>query len=155
MKPLQRAESIPPKWSTWAAHVTQSTGISMEAARKVYEEEFIEGESWMNDHYVVIKKELPNGFTHLSIRRTDRKACRDWRDFQQMKNQLCGDEREGVELYPAESRLVDTANQFHIWVAPPGTHIGCGYFMGRNVSGTDEAAKIPGAVQRDLEEGSG
>ena len=27
-----------------------------------------------------------------------------------------GEENEGVELYPAESRLVDGANQFHLWV---------------------------------------
>jgi hypothetical protein len=33
-----------------------------------------------------------------------------------MKNQLVGEENEGFEIYPAESKLVDTANQFHIWV---------------------------------------
>ena len=41
----------------------------------------------------------------------------DWRDFQRIKNELIGEEYEGVELYPAESRRVDTANQYHIWVA--------------------------------------
>jgi hypothetical protein len=39
-----------------------------------------------------------------------------WRDFQRIKDELCGPEMEGVELYPARSRLVDTSNQFHIWV---------------------------------------
>jgi len=36
--------------------------------------------------------------------------------MQEIKNQICGCEAEGVELYPAESRLVDQANQYHIWV---------------------------------------
>jgi hypothetical protein len=40
----------------------------------------------------------------------------DWRDLQAIKNQLCGDEAEAIQLFPAESRVVDTANQYHLWV---------------------------------------
>ncbi len=40
----------------------------------------------------------------------------DWRDFQRIKNELVGPEAEGVELYPAESQLADSANQYHLWV---------------------------------------
>lgn len=58
--------------------------------------------------------------THLSIKRIDREPIHDWREFQMIKNTLCGPEREAVEIYPAESRLVDTANQFHLWVLPEG-----------------------------------
>lgn len=36
-------------------------------------------------------------------------------DAQRIKNELLGDEYEACELYPAESRLVDGANQFHLW----------------------------------------
>jgi hypothetical protein len=39
-----------------------------------------------------------------------------WRDLQRIKNELIGPECEGFELYPAESRLVDTANQYWIWI---------------------------------------
>ena len=151
MKPLQPAQSMPPKWSTWAASVFKSTGMSMEQIKKIYDEEFLEGETWMNGQYVVIKKDFPTksgdvSYTHLSIRRVDRKACRDWRDFQAIKNQLCGPEREAVELYPAESRVVDTANQFHLWVMPEGVRLQIGWAV-RSVSGPDEMP-IPGAVQR-------
>lgn len=52
---------------------------------------------------------------HLSIKRIDRRPVRDWRDLQLIKNQLIGEECEAVELFPAESRLVDNANQFHLW----------------------------------------
>lgn len=51
----------------------------------------------------------------LSIRRNDRAPARDWRDFQRIKNELVGKEIEAIELYPAESRKVDEANQFHLW----------------------------------------
>lgn len=51
----------------------------------------------------------------LSIRRTDRRPLHDWRDLQRIKNDLVGPEVEAVELYPAESRLVDTTNQYQLW----------------------------------------
>jgi hypothetical protein len=147
MKPLLAAVSLPPHWPTWSRAVHASTGVSIDELRILYTKEFLEGETWMNDEYVVIKTTFAHQLMHLSIRRKDRKACRDWRHFQEIKNQLCGKESEAVELYPAESRLVDTANQFHLWVLPEGMTWPCGYFMGRHV--TDDL-KIPGAVQRKL-----
>lgn len=52
----------------------------------------------------------------LSIKRRDKEPIHDWRDLQRIKNEIIGTEHEAVELYPAESRLVDTANQYHLWV---------------------------------------
>lgn len=52
--------------------------------------------------------------THLSIHDHWRTTRHDWRDFQQIKNELCGPESEAVEIYPAESRLVDTSNEYHL-----------------------------------------
>jgi hypothetical protein len=83
--------------------------------------------------------------THLSIHRTDRGPARDWRDFQAIKNQLVGPECEGVELYPAEERLVDSASEFHVWVFnDPTFRVPVGFFGKRLV--TDDACG--GAVQR-------
>jgi hypothetical protein len=53
---------------------------------------------------------------HLSIKTHDKQARHDWRELQRIKNELCGEEAEAVELYPAESRVVDTANQYHLFV---------------------------------------
>lgn len=53
---------------------------------------------------------------HLSIKRLDREPITDWRHKQEIKNMIVGPEFEGVELFPAESRCVDTANQYHLWV---------------------------------------
>lgn len=51
----------------------------------------------------------------LSIRRLDREYIRDWRDLQRIKNEILGPEAEGIEIFPAESRLNDTANQYFMW----------------------------------------
>jgi len=53
---------------------------------------------------------------HLSIKRLDRKAFHDWRDMQLIKNHIISPDNEGVELFPMERRLVDSANQYHLFV---------------------------------------
>lgn len=67
------------------------------------------------------------GALWLSIKRRDRVWIRDWRELQRIKNEIAGPEREACELYPAESRLVDTSNQFHLWVLPEGQSFPWGY----------------------------
>lgn len=54
-------------------------------------------------------------YAELSIKTRDKVAYHDWRDFQRIKNELIGPEFEAVELYPAESRLVDTSNQYFLF----------------------------------------
>lgn len=68
-----------------------------------------------NDSYHVEVRYNPP-FVHLDIRRHDMGDCKNWRELQQIKNEIVGPEHEAVELFPAESRLVDTANQYHLWV---------------------------------------
>lgn len=70
---------------------------------------------WMNDVYQVAIT-VNKAWKHLSIKRLDKAPIKEWRDMQEIKNELVGPEWEAVELYPAESRLVDTANQYHLWV---------------------------------------
>ncbi len=72
---------------------------------------------YMNDLYRVQVREVAP-FVQLDITRRDGEVCSNWQDFQKIKNELVGPECEGVELFPAESRLVDTANQYHLWVMP-------------------------------------
>ena len=74
---------------------------------------------------------------YISIRRNDREPCDSWRDFQEIKNQLCGPDREAVQIYPAEWRLVDTANQYHLWVLPLESPFPMGFWTGRAVAGNE------------------
>jgi hypothetical protein len=63
----------------------------------------------------------------LSIKRNDRAVIHDWRELQRIKNMVMGEECEAVEMYPAESRLHDTANQYHLWCFAPGFKLPFGY----------------------------
>lgn len=112
-------------------------------------------EQWMNDQYVVHKREQLNDkgevtHMHLSIRNADRSTKHDWRDFQRIKNQLAGPEWEAIELYPAESRLIDMANQYHLFCLK--TEIPLGWTGQRLVGNQAQADTLtPGAKQRDPE----
>jgi hypothetical protein len=117
----------------------------------------LEGEEqFQNDIYVVTRREYQSDqegaprLMHLSIRRQDRAPVRDWRDFQRIKNQLCGPEWTGVEIYPAESVKVDGANQYHLWCFEIDS-LGFG-FTKRIVANQHQISQVtPGAVQRDPE----
>lgn len=111
---------------------------------------------WMNDKYVVQRRFLrakdPEALpmVHLSIRNQDRSTKHDWRDFQRIKNQLAGPEYEGCEVYPQESRKVDTANQYHLFCFP--FSLGFGLGDERMVTNHHTTSSVePGAVQRDNE----
>ena len=92
--------------------------------------------TFVNSRYQVLMREYDSPLgrvTWLAIVNRDRSARHDWRDFQRIKNELLGPEREAMEVYPAESRLVDTNNQFHLFVLPEGHCIPLGY-MERDVA---------------------
>ena len=75
---------------------------------------------WKNDIYAVAVYDEEDGITHVTIQRLDGTPARDWRHLQQIKNETCGPEREAVELYPAQSRVVDMTNTTHLWVFGEG-----------------------------------
>lgn len=68
-----------------------------------------------NDVYQIIARRSSEEWAVLSIRRHDRQPVTDWRDVQWIKNQIIGPEIEAVQLFPAESRLVDTSNQYWVY----------------------------------------
>ena len=97
----------------------------------------------------------------LSIKRLDRRPLHDWRDLQRIKNELCGPECEAVELYPSESRLVDTSNQYHLWVIKSGFRFPFGYTDRHLIKGhapnrppvdTPDGTRWVGSRQRPFEE---
>lgn len=85
----------------------------------------------------------------LSIKRLDQKPVHDWRDLQRIKNELVGGEYEGMEIYPAEERLVDSANQYHLWIVEDPSFRWPWGFNERFVLTPEEAVeRFPGAKQR-------
>lgn len=78
-------------------------------------------EIWLNSRYQVHRRRheaLDGGPTlvHHSFKRRDRRTLIPYRDKMRIKDDLVGPECEGVELLPARSREVDTANQYHLWL---------------------------------------
>lgn len=104
---------------------------------------------WVNDIYQVARREMSNGLVHINIRRRDGgPILRDWRHFQQIKNEMLGEECEAVELYPAESRKVDASNKYHLWgYADPSWRFPIG-MEDRDVDYSD--GSTPGTRQRPL-----
>jgi hypothetical protein len=87
--------------------------------------------AYRNSRYVVAVRSCPP-YTVLSIVNLDHSARHDWRDFQRIKNELVGPEAEAVELYPRESRLIDTTNAYHLW-ARTDVSFDIGFDRGRHV----------------------
>lgn len=107
-------------------------------------------EYWVNHLYQVEVRRYEGGLVQLNIRRVDGSCdLRDWRHFQEIKNQLVGPECEGIELYPAESRKVDTSNKWHLWcVADPTYRFPFGWKK-RDVQ-YEERGNVAGLKQRAL-----
>ena len=55
---------------------------------------------------------------HLWIRRHDGEMVRSWADMQRIKNEIIGEDRVAIEVFPAQQDLVDDANIAHLWVLP-------------------------------------
>jgi len=85
----------------------------------------------------------------LGITRHDGSAIHDWRHLQYIKNDVLGNDVEAVELFPKESRLMDTANTFWLY-AIVDYDFPFGFTM-RNINDEIESAKV-GAMQRPFDE---
>jgi hypothetical protein len=73
-------------------------------------------------------RDIAPGFIHLAISRRDGGTCNEWADLQQIKNEIVGPEHEAMELFPAESRLVNASNEYHLWVhSDPGFRFPIGW----------------------------
>jgi|SRR5579872_412026 len=97
---------------------------------------------WMNDLYCVNVRRYPDGWplgggqwASLGISTCDGSPRHDWREFQLIKNEICGPEWEAIELYPAESRLLDPSNYYILWCAPK---IPVGMYKPRLVVGVEK-----------------
>jgi hypothetical protein len=112
-------------------------------------------------YQVAIDKHAEHGFGddavvwHLSIKRLDKEPIMDWRDLQAIKSQLCGAEAEALQLFPAESRVVDTANQYHLFAMMRAGStlkpmIPVGWTVGKRLDNNDGRHDVAGAKQRDL-----
>lgn len=65
---------------------------------------------------------------HVAINRTgkehflssDGSAGFSWAEKQSIKNELFGEDRIALEVFPAETHLVDVTDTYHLWILPKG-----------------------------------
>jgi hypothetical protein len=132
------------RWTEFEEAIVYRDGVRVE---------FPDGEvTFRNNQYTVTRVTHDNGSAYLTIKRNDRHWKHDWRHLQRIKNELLGTDVEAVELYPDEARLVDEANQFHLWALPPGVRYPLG-FEEREVhdsQGADGAKQRPLSVEGEV-----
>lgn len=124
----------PKPWERlWRSHLPKSEIARAKAATEAAGAEYTPpDEIWVNDEYQCFVKYLSDrgkgGLISLSIKRNDKQPAHDWRELQAIKNEVAGWEREAIEIYPAEARLVDEADQTWLWVMPAGVALELGFF---------------------------
>jgi hypothetical protein len=90
-------------------------------------------DGWPFDPSATVREQLqPTPWVYMGICSRDGQARHDWRDLQRIKNDVCGSEWEAIELFPAESRLIDPSNYYILFAAP---RIPIGQFGERQIAG--------------------
>ena len=129
---------------------------------KQYYHEMFDCDTYQNDIYIVMvfrrkqadwqihDKELKGFMTYLSIKRRDKNSIHDWRHLQQIKNELVGEDYEAVEIYPNEKRLIDTANQYHLFVFPKDYKLPFGWQV-RTIAEEEAIGGFNKRGQREIE----
>ena len=80
-------------------------------------------ECYLNNRYSIQISDQETSWgtvVHLWIGRHDNEMPRSWMDLQRIKNELVGEGRIAVEVFPAEEAFVNQANMTHLWVLPEG-----------------------------------
>ena len=78
---------------------------------------------WKNNIYLVQVYHRAHGCDvalQLAVRRHDEGDGIGWDDLQRIKNEVVGDERIAIEVYPAQGDVIDQANMRHLFVLPVG-----------------------------------
>lgn len=138
--PFEKGTLATPSMESMRAQAV-ALNIPLEEVIKVHEDISKNDRVFVNSIYQVnVRKNRPiqegwPDMMHLSIKRRDKAVIHDWRDLQRIKNELVGPEYEAIELYPAEDRLVDSANQYHLWLfMDPKFRLNVGFKEGRLVT---------------------
>ena len=150
---------LPPKHLTWQMLTKprqDDVPVMTKAQAKKFLRTVFNQEVWQNSLYrATVNRKMNDEFgaeiTEISITRKDKEATKDWRHFQQIKNDLVGEDVEAIEIYPNEKRLMDTANTYWLYAFPKDYILPFGFMTPRNVTDSQTASAV-GAVQRAFED---
>ena len=122
MQPLKQIEVKPLRYEdlkTWLDKVTAKEGRDPTLGEfynliSLFDILFDSVIHYRNDIYDVARSTRDP--RRLSIRRLDSQPIHNWKDFQEIKNQIYGPDVTMIEYYPPESQLLDTDNIYHLFV---------------------------------------
>lgn len=99
-------------------------------------------EHWDNSVYQVNCRRFQDGWplgdgpwVEIGIAHAYGEAAHDFRDMQNIKNDICGPEWEALEVFPAESRLIDPSNYYYLYCVE---RLPFGRFVGRTIVDENE-----------------
>lgn len=148
-QPLRESAIVGPPPEDLVKATMDQLNIDRAEAIKTLDDDEKNVRYFINDIYQVQVRTVDYPLLQLNIRRRDGKPIfRDWRHFQQIKNEIVGPECEAVELYPAEERLVDQGNKYHLFaIADPKFRFPFGW-QERTVDYSSYDKSISGLRQR-------
>lgn len=93
-----------------------------------------------NKVFAVLIRPLSDGNVHLAV--ASLSGVRPtWHEMQRIKDEICGPESVGVEIYPPRSEIVDGADMFHLFVGARLPRDFTIFSAETNAVPTDESAK--------------
>ena len=117
MDEAQRNEHIKEIYDTMCAQ-RGTTGVSDETILQYATNHLNEVTKqiwWANDLYMATVLHEPNGWAHITFKRNDGGTNVSWQEKQWLKSDVLGEDCEALELFPAESRVVETAGYHYLW----------------------------------------
>lgn len=76
--------------------------------------------AYINGEYAVLVRTINTEWgkiRHAAIRNVNSTDI-SWAQKQEIKDKIFGKHKIGIEVYPAEEKLVDAANMYHLWILP-------------------------------------
>lgn len=129
VKAIERRSAATGVWLPWETRTFPKGTVGQTWLAQI-------GEARTNGFYVAMVRYLdggPAGRIHLAIRTASNREP-PWRDLQRIKNELFGPERFAVQVCPPQSRLIDEADMYHLWIMAEG------YTPGFGLDPRDEAS---------------
>jgi len=113
------------RWRTYAAapYFLDEASARALVARMLEERVFVS-----TSHQVCVRDDAPAWnpwgiWAHVHLKRRDRRPLAVRWEMNAIKAAVVGEAFEGFELLPAESRLTDSANQYHFFVGQSGVSV--------------------------------
>lgn len=75
---------------------------------------------WGKVEHAAITKSITTDIENLKGMTFNGESDIPWKIKQEIKNELFGEDRIAIEVFPKESNLIDASDTYHLWIMPKG-----------------------------------